>query len=120
MRGERRASELLNFVDELETPFAGERDYEGWLDVAEAYLYAVEEEFPKRAGKPSAVDQLRRKAQGEELTRPKLLSNRTGRSENKRAVWLLEKIESDLSTLYGRSTLEYLDSLLDFKKPSIM
>jgi len=116
MRGERRASELLNYVDELETPFSGERDYEGWLHVAEAYLYAVEEPISNHTGGTTAVDQLRRKAQGNELTRPELLSNRTGASKIDKAKWLLEKIKSEVPTLHGRSTLEYLDSLIDLQK----
>ena len=30
------------------------------------------------------------------MTCPELLSTRTGRPENKRAAWLLDKVESDL------------------------
>ena len=74
-------------------------------------LMVVEVEI---GGQPGV--QLRRKAQGKELTRPELLSNRTGRSENKRADWLLDKIESEKSTLHGGSTLENFDGLIDLQK----
>ena len=116
VRGGRRASELLNFVDELDTPHAGERDFDGWLDLAEACLYAVEEGIPNLTGGSSAVDQLRRKAQGKELTHPELLSNRTRASAKDKAEWLLRKIDSDNSTFHGRSTLEYLNGLIDLQK----
>ena len=106
----------MNFVDELDTPLAGERHFDEWLNLTEAYLYAVEEPIPNLTGGSSAVDQLELKAQGKELTHPKLLSNRTRASANKRAAWLLDKIESDNSTLHGRSTLEYLNGLIDLQK----
>ena len=54
--------------------------------------------------------------QGEKLTHPELLSNRTKSSTKERAKWLLGKIESEKSALHGRSTLNYLDGLIDFRK----
>ena len=116
VQGGRRASELLNFVDELDTPLAGERHFDEWLNHTEAYLYAVEEPIPNFTGGTTAVGQLKLKAQGKELTHPELLSNRTRTSENERAAWLLGKIDSDNSTFHGRSTLEYLNGLIDLQK----
>ena len=116
IQGGRRASEVMNYVDELNTSPTSERHLDEWFSVTEAYLYAVEEPQPNLAGEASAVEQLRRLVQGERLTHPELLSSRTKASTKERAGWLLGKIESEMSTLHGRSTLIYLDGLFDFQK----
>ena len=116
IQGGRRASEVMNYVDELNTSPTSERHLDEWFSVTEAYLYAVEEPQPNLAGEASAVEQLRRLVQGERLTHPELLSSRTKASTKERAGRLLGKIESEMSTLHGRSTLNYLDGLFDFQK----
>lgn len=116
IEGGRRASEVMDYVDGLSASLTADRQLDRWLDVTEACLYAVEKPEHDPAREVSAVDQLRRIVQGEEPTHPELLSNRTKASTKERAKRLLGKIESERSTLYGRSTLDYLVGLIDFKK----
>jgi len=120
IQGGRRASEVMNYVDELNTSPTSERHLDEWFSVTEAHLYAVEEPKPNPARESSAVEQLRRMVKGEKLTRPESLSNRTKSSTKEKAKWLLGKIESEMSNSHGRGTLNYLDGLIDFQKPSIM
>ena len=116
IQGGRRASEVMNYVDESNTSPTSERHLDEWFSVTEAYLYAVEEPRPNPSREASAVEQLRRMVQGEKLTHPELLADRTKASTKERAKWLLEKIESENSNLHGRSSLNYLDGLIDFRK----
>ena len=116
IQGGRRASEVMNYVDELNTSPTSERHLDEWFSVTEAYLYAVEEQQPNLARGSSAVEQLRRMVRGEKLTHPELLSNRTKASAKEKGTWLLRTIESEISTFHGRSTLNYLDGLIDFRK----
>ncbi|MXY95197.1 MAG: AAA family ATPase [Caldilineaceae bacterium SB0664_bin_27] len=116
IHGGRRASEVINYFDESKASPPFENHSDDWFSVTEAYLYAVEEPWPNPAREVSAVEQLRRMVQGEELTHPELLSNRTKASVKGKAKWLLDKIESEKSNLHGRSTLNYLDGLIDFEK----
>ncbi len=120
--GERRASEVLNYVDGLSTSLTADRQLDGWLDVTEAYLYAAEGPIPDFAGGSSAIQQLKLKAQDQALTHPDLLSTRTQSSERGRAEWLLSAIQSDSATWAtarwgnGRRRLNYLAGLIDFQK----
>ncbi len=122
--GERRASEVLNHIDGLSTSLTSDRQLDGWFDVSEAYLYAVEGAIPDFAGGSSAIEQLKLKAQDQDLTHPDLLSTKTQASEKGRAEWLLNKMQSDdvtwatARTGHGRSTLDYLVGLIDFQKTS--
>ena len=120
--GERRASEVLNYVDGLSTSLTADRQLDGWLDVTEAYLYAAEGPIPDFAGGSSAIEQLELKAQDQDLTHPDLLSTKTQSSEKGRAKWLLNKMQSDDATWAtarwgnGRSRLYHLAGLIDFQK----
>ena len=120
--GERRASEVLNYVDGLSTSLASDRQLDGWLHVTEAYLYAAEGPIPDVDGGSSAIEQLELKAQDQDLTRPDLLSTKTQSAEKRRAKWLLSQIQSDdavWSTARwgnGRSRLDDLAGLIDFQK----
>ena len=120
--GERRASEILNYVDGLSTSLAGDRQLDGWLHVTEAYLYAAEGPIPDIAGGSSAIEQLELKAQDQDLTHPDLLSTKTQSAEKRRADLLLDRIQSDdavWSTARwgnGRSRLDDLAGLIDFRK----
>ena len=124
IQGGRRASEVMNYVDGLSTSLTADRQLDRWLDVAEAYLYAVEGPIPDFAGGSSAIEQLKLMAQDQDLTHPDLLSTKTQASEKRRAEWLLNKIQSDDVTWAiaqggnGRSTLDYLVGLIDFQKTS--
>ncbi len=126
MLGERRASEVLNYVDGLSTSLAGDRQLDGWLDVAEAHLYAAEGPIPDVAGGSSAIEQLELKVQDQDLTRPDLLSTKTQSAEKGRAKWLLGRIQSDDAVWSaarwgnGRSRLDDLAGLIDFQKTSYM
>ena len=124
--GERRASEILNYVDGLSTSLAGDRQLDGWLQVTEAYLYAAEGPIPDIAGGSSAIEQLEFKAQDQDLTHPDLLSTKTQSAEKRRAEWLLNRIQSD-DTVWsaarwgnGRSRLDDLAGLIDFQKTFCM
>ncbi len=94
--GQRRASDVMNFVFEHKPPPTYTRDPEGWLDVIEAILYMLEGHIPGYPrGEGSAVDQLSLKSEGKALTCPELLSDKT-RSEGKsRAARLLGMMDSD-------------------------
>ena len=119
--GERRASELLDYVEELGTPLTGARSLDEWLIATEVYLYVTEEPDPIPLGGSSAIAQLQLLAQGEELTHPELLSNRTKASEKNRVDRLLQLSGSyEIVHLreFRRRTLNYLDGLIDFQKTS--
>ncbi|MCY4079203.1 MAG: P-loop NTPase fold protein [Caldilineaceae bacterium] len=94
--GQRRASEVMNFVFEHKPPPTYTRDPDGWLDVIEAILYRLEGSIPGYPrGEGSAIDQLSLKSQDKVLTCPELLSDKT-RSEGKsRAERLLGMMDSD-------------------------
>ena len=51
IQGGRRASEVMNYVDELNTSSTFERHLDEWSNVTEAYLYAVEEPWPNSPGR---------------------------------------------------------------------
>lgn len=124
LKGQRRASEVMNFVFEQKPPPTYDRNPDGWLDVIEAILYKLEGHipgYPREEG--SAVDQLSLQSQGNALTCPELLSDKTRSGGKSRAEWLLGRMDSfeitalalmpemELDTLHG-SGFSTLDSLL--------
>ena len=118
--GERRASDLLNYVEELDTPLTDDRGLDEWLIATEFCLYFTEvPDPPVPPGESSAIKQLELLAQDKKLTHPELLSNRTKASTKERAKRLLRLRDShEIVQFPGlrRSTLLYLDGLIDFRK----
>ena len=118
--GERRASDLLNYVEELDTPLTDDRGLDEWLIATEFCLYFTEvPDPPVPPGESSAIKQLELLAQDKKLTHPELLSNRTKASTKERAKRLLRLRDShEIVQIPGlrRSTLLYLDGLIDFRK----
>ena len=118
--GERRASDLFNYVEELDTPLTADRGLDEWLIATEFCLYYIEvPDPPVPPEKSSAIAQLELLVQGEKLTHPELLSNRTKASTKERAKRLLRLGDShEIVRFPGlrRSTLLYLDGLIDFRK----
>ncbi len=118
--GERRASDLLDYVEEFDTPLTDDRGLDAWFIATEFCLYYIEvPDPPVPAGKSSAIAQLELLAQDEKLTHPELLSNRTKASTKERVKRLLRLGDShEIVRFPGlrRSTLLYLDGLIDFRK----
>ncbi len=118
--GERRASDLFNYVEELDTPLTADRGLDEWLIATEFCLYFTEvPDPPVPPGESSAIKQLELLAQDKKLTHPELLSNRTKASTKERAKRLLRLRDShEIARFPGlrRSTLLYLDGLIDFRK----
>ena len=120
--GERRASDVLNYVDGLSTSLTADSQLDGWFHATEAYLYTAEGLIPDFAGESSAIEQLELKAQDQDLTHPGLLSTKTQSSAKGRAERLLSTIKSDDAIWAiaqwgnGRSWLYHLAGLIDFQK----
>ncbi len=117
IQGERRASDVMNYVDELNTSQTSEREIDRWLDGTEAYMYFVEEPKHNLAGDSTAVEQqLSLMVQGKDLTHPELLSNRTKASGSEKATYLLKTIDSERASGIGRGVLSFFDGLIDLQK----
>ena len=118
--GERRASDLLNCVEELDTPLTDDHGLDEWLIATEFCLYFTEvPDPPVPPGESSAIQQLELLAQDKKLTHPELLSNQTKASTKERAKRLLRLRDThEIVQFPGlrRSTLLYLDGLIDFRK----
>ena len=109
------ASEVIDYADELlSSGQFTEIEYQG-LDFIEAYLYFAENvSVPSPHGTPSALDQLRALADGEEPANPECVSTRIKDADSNRIARILQTIES-VSMNYGYSgdIIKYIASLID-------
>ena len=109
------ASEVIDYADEF---FSSERvteiESEG-IDFIEAHLYFAESvSVPFPHGTPSALDQLRALADGEELANPECVSKRVRAGDRARVARILQTITA-VSINYGYSgdIIKYIASLID-------
>ncbi len=118
--GERLASEVMNFVDEVNAGQTIDPHLDDWLAVTEAYLYVAEGASSDLSGESTVLEHLRRLQQGEDMTDSKFLSERTKVQGKGRADRLLNMIESEIEIRHARRMLNHLVGLIDFSRPSIM
>ena len=111
--GERRASEVMNYVEEFNTRQTADPHLDEWFTFMEAYLYMSEKPNPALVGGSSPLAQLRRQRQDIDLTHPELLSNRTKALDSERTDWLIGMIDSEKGHRLQMGALNHLAGLID-------
>ena len=111
--GERRASEVMNYVEEFNTRQTADPHLDDWFTFMEAYLYMSEKPNPALVGGSSPLAQLRRQRQDIDLTHPELLSNRTKALDSERTDWLIGMIDSEKGHRLQMGALNHLAGLID-------
>ena len=113
--GERRASDIMNYLEEATSLPTSDPHFEDWLTVMESYLYMSEKQDSGAFGEPAAVEQLKLLLEDSELTRPEILSNRTKRASQEKISWLISLVGSERNSWRGRGRgmLDHLAGLID-------
>ncbi len=116
VRRESLASEVIDYADELLSSQPVDTRQIGVLDWIEAQLYFVENTTVYDLERPpSAMDQLRLLAQGEELSSPEYLSQRVRSADQERMSRMLRVIDAASNRYWsGEAIVPYIASLIDF------
>ena len=116
MRGECRASEVMNYIDSL-VPTGDLDDSDSTtLNIIEASLYQSETK-PSRSNKsPAAVDQLDLRLNGSDLTHPEFLSDRTKNSDSERIRELRDFCSPYPRFGFSGRLVDYVGQLIDLNQ----
>ena len=105
VKGDRRGSEIMDYIDELVFDEELDSDMNDYLDMIEADLYLTQgEEF---------VSQLRRVDEGEPLTHLEYLSERSKKSGEEKIKKLSEMIKGRYRFVVTKGTIQYLSGLIE-------
>ena len=111
--GEKRASDIMNYLEEATSLPTSDPQFEDWLTVMESYLYMSEKQDTGPFGEPATLGQLKLLLEGAELTHPEILSNRTKRAGANKISWLIDLLGSEGRFRGGHRTLDHLAGLID-------
>ncbi len=116
MEGNCRASEVMNYVDNL-IPIG---DLDGsettTLNIIEAHLYRSEIEAYSSSESPTAIGQLSLVLRGSELTNPEFLSERTQTSDFDRFAELKKYSNPDPRFRFTGKMVEFVGQLIDLNQ----
>lgn len=113
IRGECRASDVMNYLDEVISFPIDDFRLDRVLDAMEADLYLAENNPEYRGKEESAWQQLSLLQEGSELTHPELLSERTKKSDLGRIEHLLRRNGTEPYINVPRDLRAYISSLID-------
>ena len=119
------SSEVMNYIDEEiaslnidEMNYYLDSEMNRHLQMMEAHLYCVEKKaYPRLSS--SALNQLKLQHEGEVLTHPDYLSDRTRQSDKERQAQLINFIDEIRRDIYDRvssGTIRYLSGLIDLSE----
>lgn len=111
--GERRASEVMDYLDEVGSLPSGVSDFDDCLTVMEAYLYLSERQDSNSFGELPVLAQLKLLHQGSELTHPEILSKRIRVADRGKIDMLIRIIESEVGPRLRHGMLDHLAGLID-------
>ena len=116
MRGECRASEVMNYIDTL-VPTGDLDSIElTTLNIIEASLYQSETKPSRSNESPTAVDQLVLRLNGSDLTHPEFLSDRTQNSDCERIGELRDYCSPNLRFGFSGRLADYVGQLIDLNQ----
>ena len=111
--GERRASEVLDYLDEETSLSTADPHSDDWLTVMEAYLYLSERQDSRNTTELPVLGQLKLLQQGLELTHPEILSKRIIGADPGKVDMLIGIIGSRVGPHLRRGMLDHLVGLID-------
>ena len=111
--GERRASEVMDYLDEVGSLPSGVSDFDDYLTVMEAYLYLSERQDSSSPRELPVLAQLKLLHQGSELTDPEILSKRIRGAGRGNIDMMIGIIESEIGPRLRHSMLDHLAGLID-------
>ena len=111
--GERRASEVMDYLDEVSSLPSGVSDFDDYLTVMEAYLYLSERQESSSPRELPVLAQLKLLHQGSELTDSEILSKRIRVAGRGNTDMMIGIIESEIGPRLRHGMLDHLAGLID-------